>query len=503
MKKNALKILLVDDSKVFQGIFTESFKDTHFIPVVSDTGGKALQELQRENYILVCSSMYLPDMEGIALCRAMRQIPGYAFTPFNLFTSSDVPSILKRALPAGVTDIFRKQEIEEMISSIKRFTLKNQPLTGRVLYVEDGQSQREYIKTMFQEYGLEVDAYSSADEAWPAFQLQPYDLIVTDIVLEGVMSGLVFVNHIRRLGDERGDVPVLAITAFDDPSRRIELFNLGVTDYAIKPVIEEELIARVRNLIANRQLMLEVQRQKSIAETANAAKTEFLSSMSHELRTPLNAVLGFSQLLLVGLEDEPLSPGQQEYVQRILKSGNHLRLLINDILDLAKIESGRISVTPENVALNDLILECMAMAQPLADEMGISITADREIECNPVLVRADPTRLKQALINLMSNAVKFNRHGGSVSIRIQRISNTARVSVSDTGQGIPPEKLPELFKPFSRLGQEFSGVEGSGIGLSIAQKLIHLMNGKIGVESRVGEGSTFWLELPVIHNSGD
>lgn len=501
MEKFALKILLVDNSKVFQGIFEEAFKGTHFTPVACDTGDKALQELEREKYVLVCSSMYLPDMEGVALCRAMRQIPEYAFTPFNLFTSSDVPTIRKQALPAGVTDIFRKQEIEEMLNAIKRFPFKKQPLSGRVLYVEDGRTQREYIAALFREYGLEVDAYSSADEAWPAFLQLPYDLVVTDIVLEGTMSGLVFVNHIRRLGDERGDVPVLAITAFDDPSRRIELFSLGVTDYAIKPVIEEELIARVRNLIANRQLMVEVQRQRSTAETANAAKTEFLSSMSHELRTPLNAVLGFSQLLLDDIDDEPLSLVQQEFVQRILKSGNHLLLLINDILDLAKIEGGRVSVALEDVVLDDLMLECTATVQPLAEKTGISVSVDQGIENGPVIVHADPTRLKQVLINLMSNAVKYNRHGGSVSIRVQRMPDTARVSVTDTGLGIPPEKLPELFKPFSRLGQEFSGIEGTGIGLSITQKLMHLMKGEIGVESSVGAGSTFWLELPVIHNA--
>lgn len=501
MEKPALKILLVDNSKVFQGIFAEAFEGTHFTPVACDTGGKALQELEREKYVLVCSSMYLSDMEGIELCRAMRQIPGYAFTPFNLFTSSDTPSILKQALPAGVTDIFRKPEIQELINSIKRFPFKKQPVTGRVLYVEDGRLQRECIVALFQEYGLEVDAYPSADEAWPAFLQRPYDLVVTDIVLEGSMSGLVFVNHIRRLGDERGDVPVLAITAFDDPSRRIELFSLGVTDYAIKPVIEEELIARVRNLITNRQLMVEVQRQRTIAETANAAKTEFLSSMSHELRTPLNAVIGFSQLLLDDLDDAPLSSGQQEFVQRILKSGNHLLLLINDILDLAKIESGRVSVTLENVVLDKLMLECTATVQPLADKTGISVSVDRGVESDPVIVHADPTRLKQVLINLMSNAVKYNRHGGSVSIRVQRMPDTARVSVTDTGLGIPAEKLPELFKPFSRLGQELSGIEGTGIGLSITQKLMHLMKGEIGVESSVGAGSTFWLELPVIHNA--
>jgi CheY-like chemotaxis protein len=229
-----------------------------------------------------------------------------------------------------------------------------------------------------------------------------------------------------------------------------------------------------------------------VAEKANLAKSDFLSSMSHELRTPLNAVLGFAQLIESGAP-APTST-QKRSLDQILKAGWYLLELINEILDLARIESGRLALSREPVALDHVMLECQAMIEPQSQLRGIGMQFPRFD--NPCFVLADRTRLKQVLINLLFNAIKYNKPGGTVVVDCMAVPpNSVRISVTDTGEGLSPEKLAQLFQPFNRLGQEAGIEEGTGIGLVVAKRLVELMNGIIGVDSTVGAGTVFWVEL--------
>ena len=236
----------------------------------------------------------------------------------------------------------------------------------------------------------------------------------------------------------------------------------------------------------------ELEKAKAVAEKANLAKSDFLSSMSHELRSPLNAILGFAQLM--DSDSPPPSLAQKASIDQILHAGWFLLELINDILDLAVVESGRLSTSLEPVSLPEVILECKSMIEPLAAKRGITMTFPQMIE--PCFVRADRTRLKQVLINLLSNSVKYNRVGGTVKVdcALNRVGRL-RISVTDTGAGLSAELIGQLFQAFNRLGQEASGEEGTGIGLVVSKRLVELMEGEIGVESTVGKGSVFWIEL--------
>jgi len=237
---------------------------------------------------------------------------------------------------------------------------------------------------------------------------------------------------------------------------------------------------------------VELESARSVAEKANQAKSEFLSSMSHELRSPLNAILGFAQLM--ESESPPPTPSQQQSIDQILQAGWHLLKLINEILDLAKVESGQVPMSEEPVSLTEVMHECQAMVEPQAQQRGIKMTFpdfDR-----PFFVTVDLTRVKQVLINLLSNAIKYNRENGTVDVTCTTISpDRIRVSVADAGQGLAPEQMAQLFQPFNRLGQEAGGEEGTGIGLVVAKRLVELMGGVIGMESSVGVGSIFWFEL--------
>ena len=236
----------------------------------------------------------------------------------------------------------------------------------------------------------------------------------------------------------------------------------------------------------------ELEGAKSVAEKANLAKSDFLSRMSHELRTPLNAILGFAQLLEAG--NPPPTAIQTVRLHQIIKAGWYLLDLINEILDLSLIESGKLSLSPEPLSLINVMLECQAMIEPQAEQRDIKLTFIPFD--NTWFVSADRTRLKQVLINLFSNAIKYNREHGEVEVKCASSTpERIRISIKDSGAGLPPEKVVQLFQPFNRLGQEASTLEGTGIGLVVTKQLVELMGGTIGVESTVGVGSEFWIEL--------
>jgi len=231
---------------------------------------------------------------------------------------------------------------------------------------------------------------------------------------------------------------------------------------------------------------------KAAAEEASRAKSEFLSSMSHELRTPLNAILGFGQVL--ASNTLPTTDAQKkEFTGHILKAGWHLLTLINEVLDLAKIESGKLTLSLERVSLAEVLLECQTMVEPVAEKRGIQVTFPT-LE-KPLYVHADRTRLKQILLNLLTNAIKYNRQNGTVTVECGKVSERLRVSVTDIGMGLSSEELERLFQPFNRLGRETGAEEGTGIGLVVTKRLTELMGGAIGVKSTPGVGSVFWIDV--------
>jgi PAS domain S-box len=328
-----------------------------------------------------------------------------------------------------------------------------------------GCTRDELLGAQFRDY------FTDAERAEAAIKLVLREKKVTDYELTA-----------RARDGKKTEVSYNA-TTFYDRDRTLQGVFAAARDVTERKLIEQAL----------QETNVELESAKSAAEKANLAKSDFLSSMSHELRSPLNAILGFAQLM------ESASPlptdSQKESIAQILQAGWHLLKLINEILDLAVIEAGKVLLSTEPVSLADVMAECQAMLEPQAQQRAINMT----FPCfeDPFFVSADRTRLKQIVINLLSNAIKYNKEPGTVVVAYDtRTTGRTHISIADTGMGLTAEKLAQLYQPFNRLGQEsVAGVAGTGIGLVVTKRLVELMGGELGVESTVGTGSVFWFEL--------
>lgn len=384
----------------------------------------------------------------------------------------------------------------------------------RILIVDDdvdiGAAMRDILEMEEDDYQVAV-ATSAVEAEQLASRFQP-DLALLDIKL-GPSNGLDLVPKLRR--DIPGIICVM-MTAFRDSEYAVTAVKFGADDYLLKPVEPERLLTTLRDMrirkavaderreaerriralngeleqrVAERTEELQLARRK--AEAASEAKTRFLSRMSHELRTPMNAILGFAQLLELE-HSPPLSERQHEYVQEIVNAGGHLLDLINEVLDLTKIESGKFNIRLKALDFGEVLAESLALTGNLASERGINVF--NQPTTGPIRVRADHVRLKQILVNLISNAIKYNVPDGRVDIEHEVDGSWLLVRVRDTGIGISTDHQQRIFHPFEVVDDDANS-DGIGIGLSIVSQLMRLMGGELGLESEPGKGSLFWFKL--------
>lgn len=386
--------------------------------------------------------------------------------------------------------------------------------SANILIVDDTPENLRLLVNYLNARGYKVRPAPSGSHALSVARGEDIDLILLDIIMPE-MNGYMVCEQLKA--DPRTqDIPVIFISALDDSFDKVKAFEIGGVDYISKPFEKEELFARVKTHLAirsmqkslaekNARLKEEIEERKrteeelkvakNAAESANQAKSIFLSSMSHELHTPLNAILGYAQLYKEKPCSDPKSIRKNMHI--IHESGKHLLTLINDILDISKIEAGKTELIPEDMDFHDFLKNIAGIASMRADTKNIRFTCEFD-EKLPKFIRADGTRLRQVLLNLLGNAIKFTDQG-SVLFRVQTQAQETKTillfEVQDTGSGIPSDQLENIFLPFEQAGKtKQRAEEGTGLGLAISMQLVRLMGGKIHVESEVNQGSRFWFE---------
>lgn len=448
---------------------------------------------------VVLMDVSMPLCDGFEVARVIRQHDDYFHLPIVFLTSSTVELSWTKAMDSGADEFLRKGcANEELISAVSGRAKRHRNLTNVLERLKGSESRFRSIADTAVEGIFTIDRsfrllyWNRAAERVINYQADEIlGLSVFVLIPENEQPEFaVFFSEsfAQDAMSERRSTRDTSLRQADGSEVQVEL---SLAKWAAGD--QEYLTGVFRDISARKKAELEILNARSDADKANQAKSEFLSSMSHELRTPMNSIMGFTELLLDN-PTEPLSENQRRFVKRISGSGEHLLSLINEILDLARIESGNLDITLECVDLVHVLEECVGVIGPTATGRNIRTSVR-----TPVTDRllADESRLRQVLLNLLSNAVKYNRDAGTVSIWTEEQGDAlVRIYIEDTGPGIPGDQWVKIFEPFNRLDATNNEIEGTGIGLTVTKQLVEAMNGQIGFNSKLGQGSTFWIALP-------
>lgn len=375
------------------------------------------------------------------------------------------------------------------------FNTDSEPNQPRVLLIDDDIDFAIANAEFLQEFGYQVKVAHDDPQAREVLSTFDAHIALVDINL-GSSSGIDLIPCMREISP---DLICIMLTGKADMESTIKALRLGANDYLRKPVNLDELLAVMERCVKTRKLqedkrVADIAREE--ANAANQAKSQFLSIMSHELRTPLNAILGFAQVLNSN-SSELLTENQKKHVDYIIKNGNNLLDMVNQALDLTRLEAEGLALNIEYTTASDVVEGGIDLLRALADKEDIEIrnqTANLDLP----LLWTDREQLTKVLYNLLSNAIKYNHKGGLVTVDCHNIpDHKLRISVQDTGKGIPAKDQSSLFMPFERLGREAGEIDGSGIGLLLSRQIVELLGGKIGFESEDGKGSTFWVDVPL------
>jgi DNA-binding response OmpR family regulator len=541
----AATVLVIDDSPSFRAELAEVLADAGYRVVVGETGEAGLAIAARERPDAIVVDGVLPGIDGETVIRRLRQDAVIGRTPCVLLTAAEGRGAELGALDAGADAFVQKGDATGMLlahlAALLRRAVPAMPgeraasILGpkRILAIDDSRTFGAALAAALSAEGYDVLVSESGEDALALLEAEDVDCVLLDLVMPG-LSGQETCRRIKSTAKLR-DLPLLILTSLDEPTAMIEGINAGADDYVAKSADFAVLKARVRAQLRRKQFedenrgirerrlreemeatearaaraladarathLVDLQRKneelqvaKERAERESVFKSQFLANMSHELRTPLNAIIGFSELLERELPG-PLTEDQREFVGLVLRGGRHLLTVINDILDLSKIEAGRMELAREWTDIPRLLDAVFVVVRPLADSRGVRLV--KSVDDAPPRVLVDPVRVSQILYNLLSNGIKFTPRAGVVHLSAGIAGDGLSIRVDDTGIGIGPADLGRLFREFEQIGPAPEGTTGTGLGLVLTRRLVELHGGAISVESQLGRGSSFTVTLPI------
>lgn len=500
-----IRILIADDDDLAsQEIKLLLERRGHKVMIVNERK-KVYAATEEFNPSLIVMDMVFPDSDlgGAETIECLRN-KGIDIPVIYMSVRDDMESRLSAIRSGAYHYITKPIDGEYFISLINSLISLSPPDPYRVLIVDDDPQLAEFYALMLRNAGMAVTTLNDPMHILDSIRDTRAELIMLDLYMPGC-NGSEAATAIRQI-EAFSNIPITFLSTEYRLDRQFIAMNHGGDDFLVKPVEPSHLIQaitfRVKRARVHREAnenlksaMQSISIAKNEADAANYAKSEFLSRMSHELRTPLNAILGFAQLLELRLIKQS-NPGEdKELTQQILHAGWHLLELINEVLDMAKIEAGRINIKATPVSYQNIISETAKLVESAATTREI-IIHNHVLDKSVPDVYADVMRLKQIVLNILSNAIKYNKRSGTITIDAKEESDSVTLSISDTGTGLSQEQMKCIFEPFTRVHEDGNTIEGTGLGLSISKRLIEIMQGSISATSIQGEGSTFSISLP-------
>jgi DNA-binding response OmpR family regulator len=497
-----MNILIIEPSITFQSIIDGKLRGHGIECQLVSTAAQAKDILLDQQFDLICMSLYLPDMYGLDFCEQLRQSNVTELYPILLLTAEEDKNVHKLAFKLGVTEIFNKQDLNDLLHYISHLSQQSnlyKKVDGNVLYVEDIQSQADTAIAILQDAGLSVSHHLTAEAAYNDFCKSDYDLLITDVILHGDMSGLGLVRVVRSTGNRKGMIPILAMSDLEHASRKINLLRSGVNDYVSKPFLPEELVARVKNLVLTKQLVDKAEEDNKQLSASNlelkntkdllirSQKLEALGVMaggiSHEFNNALAVISGNAEMLLNASSEE-----SQKHTNKILQTTDNASKLVHQILMLSRMEA--VNFKPINMA--NVVTESVEMIRSI---IPTKIEIRQDICDENLNILGDTTQIYQIVVNLCTNAHHaMEKEGGILQISLKTFGKSLMFTISDNGCGMTQEAQQMIFDPFFTTKEVG---KGTGLGLSVVYRIVENHQGNISVDSDLGTGTTISIMLPM------
>jgi len=493
MTLEKLKILIVDDSTVHRKKIQMCLDADNYDLTLCQSGEEAVEMFEKTRYDLITLDLNMKGMSGIETCRELRLVEEKQYTqthcPIIFVTSVDDVEVRIKCFEVGGDDFVEKSDIDGIIHKVNAFLAPELVWEGfKILVVEDSRVTRKFLKYILKGRGADVAFCSNGIEAYETLkQDKHFDLVLTD----QIMPELTGVELLKKIRQDLGlSIPVILASGSSHKDVILNFYKSGGNDYTSKPFIKEEMVAKVNALLKTRIQNRLLKKHLSDLENANRIKDQFLAVCSHDLRTPLNTIIGLSDLLSEGVEEEE----GIAYSKKVNKSANELLEMVNSLLDLSEVHLKGKSIEFANLNLFEIINESYQHLRVINDKnIALLISAERE----DILISANKVMLMRAFNNLLSNAYKFTHSGGEIKTVIKSIDDgRVELTIKDSGIGIPPEMIDKLFDQLSGIGRKgLQGERSVGLGMNIVKNILDDHGVQISVTSEIGEGTTFCLSF--------